>query len=127
MAKSKAKTALEFARHQAETSQSWTDLHNALFGIGGKCGELFPTDSTRVEFSRTKEFKEIVTILESLQQRRGEPQESFVDLLAQANGKILVRLPKSIHAALLVEAEAEGVSLNQLCLAKLAMQLRSVA
>jgi predicted HicB family RNase H-like nuclease len=37
-----------------------------------------------------------------------------------------VRLPRTVHAALLVEAEAEGVSLNQLCVAKLVAQLRSV-
>ena len=30
-----------------------------------------------------------------------------------------IGLPRSVHAALLLEAEAEGVSLNQLCLAKL--------
>jgi predicted HicB family RNase H-like nuclease len=36
-----------------------------------------------------------------------------------------VRIPKSLHAALLAEAEAEGISLNQLCLTKLAVQLRA--
>lgn len=40
-----------------------------------------------------------------------------------ANGNISVRLPKSIHAALLKQAAAEGVSLNQLCVAKLAVPL----
>lgn len=40
-----------------------------------------------------------------------------------ANGNISVRVPKSIHAALLREAAAEGVSLNQLCSAALAVPL----
>ena len=37
-----------------------------------------------------------------------------------------IRLPRSVHAALLAEAKAEGVSLNQLCLSKLVAQLRAV-
>ncbi len=43
------------------------------------------------------------------------------------NGKILVCVPKSLHAALSHEAESEGVSLNQLIVAKLSAQLRDVA
>ncbi len=37
--------------------------------------------------------------------------------------QISVRVPDSLHAELLVEAKQEGVSLNQLCLTKLARPL----
>jgi predicted HicB family RNase H-like nuclease len=47
-------------------------------------------------------------------------------MVASANGAISVRLPRTVHAALLAEAKAEGVSLNQLCVAKLVTQLRAV-
>ena len=40
------------------------------------------------------------------------------------SGKFNVRVPKSLHAALASEAEAEGVSLNQLVVAKLALRLQ---
>jgi hypothetical protein len=47
--------------------------------------------------------------------------------LMQKGGGILktvtLRLPKSIHGELLAEAKNEGISLNQLCLAKLAKPL----
>ena len=52
--------------------------------------------------------------------------KEVVQLTASANGAISVRLPRSVHAALLAEAKAEGVSLNQLCLSKLVAQLRAV-
>lgn len=39
------------------------------------------------------------------------------------SGKFNVRVPKSLHAALASEAEAEGVSLNQLVVTKLAKHL----
>ena len=54
------------------------------------------------------------------------PVKEVVQLTASANGAISVRLPRSVHAALLAEAKAEGVSLNQLCLSKLVAQLRAV-
>jgi predicted HicB family RNase H-like nuclease len=41
----------------------------------------------------------------------------------EKSGKLLVRLPKSLHAALAEEAEREGVSLNHLIVAKLAQRL----
>jgi hypothetical protein len=40
-------------------------------------------------------------------------------------GKSNVRIPKSLHAALAIEAAAEGVSLNQLVAAKLALRLQT--
>ena len=40
------------------------------------------------------------------------------------SGRFVVRLPRSLHAALELEAQDEGVSLNQLVVAKLSMQMR---
>ena len=37
------------------------------------------------------------------------------------SGKFVVRLPKSLHQRLVIEAKNEGVSLNQLALYKLAL------
>ncbi len=41
----------------------------------------------------------------------------------QKSGRFLVHLPKSHHAALEREANEEGVSLNQLVVTKLAVQM----
>jgi predicted HicB family RNase H-like nuclease len=43
------------------------------------------------------------------------------------SGRFVVRLPRSLHAALEREADREGVSLNQLVVAKLAAQLKTLA
>ena len=98
-------------------------MHNALFGLGGKANELFPTEAERTAFSRTPESKRIFALMDRLPY---PAVKGFVELAATANGAISVRLPRSVHAALLAEAKAEGVSLNQLCLSKLVAQLRAV-
>jgi HicB family len=119
----KARKVLEFAQERAARSADWLELSNALFGPGGKATELFEKETERTAFTRTEEYKQVLALLDTLPQ----PQiHGFVDMVASANGAISVRLPRSIHAALLVEAKMEGVSLNQLCVAKLVAQLRAV-
>ncbi len=115
----KADEALAFARRKAAESRDWRGLHNALYGIGGKLGELFPTQAERARFVKTEQHREIVALLEELQGGDGP------DPLPEASGRFVLRLPRSLHAALMEEAKAEGISLNQLCVAKLATQLRA--
>ena len=119
----KARQVLEVAQERAQQATDWVELHNALFGLGGKATELFATEAERTAFSRTLEYKRILSLLDSLPH---PDLKDFGELLASANGAISVRLPRSVHAALLAEAKAEGVSLNQLCLSKLVAQLRAV-
>jgi hypothetical protein len=119
----KARQLLAFAEERAGQAADWVELHNALFGIGGKANELFATESERTAFAKTAECKRVFALLDGLPR---PAVKEFGELLATANGAISVRLPRSVHAALLAEAKAEGVSLNQLCLSKLVAQLRAV-
>jgi predicted HicB family RNase H-like nuclease len=104
-------------------SADWVELSNAIFGLGGKATLAFSTESERTAFCKTEEYKRILALMDSL---AAPPAKEFVELLSSANGAISVRLPRSVHAALLAEARSEGVSLNQLCVSKLVAQLRAV-
>ena len=57
--KSKAQQALLIARELAKDAKSSVDFHNALFGIDGKFGELFPMRAEREAFLKTQEYREI--------------------------------------------------------------------
>ena len=113
---------LAIAKREHKRAKSWVAFYNVLFGIGGKCSELFPTQAERSVFAKSNEYRQITDMLHDLQ---GDDPSATAPA-ASANGAISVRMPKSIHAALLAEAEDEGVSLNQLCVAKLSTQLRAV-
>jgi hypothetical protein len=119
----KAGQALEFAESRAKEVADWLELHFALFGVDGKATELFPTEAERSAFLRTAQYKSILALIATLP---GPKQSEVRELVSAANGAISVRLPRSVHAALLAEAKAEGVSLNQLCVSKLVAQLRAV-
>jgi hypothetical protein len=101
----KARALLAFAEQRAERAADWVELHNALFGLGGKATELLTTESERTAFARTAECKRIFALLDGLPP---PAVKDFGELLATANGAISVRLPRSVHAALLAEAKAES-------------------
>jgi hypothetical protein len=119
----RARQVLEFAESRAGGVADWLELHFALFGVEGKATELFPTEAERAAFLRTAEYKRLLKLMDTLPR----PNNAEIrEMVSSANGAISVRLPRSVHAALLAEAKAEGVSLNQLCVAKLVAQLRAV-
>ncbi len=119
----KEQQLLAFARQLADQGADWIEVHNAIFGIGGKFGQLFTTAPERSRFFKTAENKEIARVIDELQ--GGDDNTPFEEIMANVNGRLLVRVPRSIHAALLAEARTEGISLNQLCLAKLSVQLQT--
>jgi hypothetical protein len=118
--KGRAQELLTLARKLAETpSLTWVEANNAVYGPGGPFARLFPSAVDRVAFAKTEESRQIDQLIDSLPEPPVGPQRR------EYSGKFNVRLPKSLHAALASEAEAEGVSLNQLVLAKLALHLQS--
>jgi hypothetical protein len=115
----KAQEALAIAREVAAVTTDSQEFWNALFGITGRLTEMHATRPAREQFARTPEHAEIMAMLERLQAEEENEPEPPPD----AKGRFVLRLPKSMHAALTAEAKAEGVSLNQLCVAKLATRL----
>src|SRR5205809_6685609 len=110
---------LTLARKLAETpGLTWVEANNAVYGPGGPFVRLFPSQTDRVAFSKTAESRQIDRLIDDL------PEPSVGPQRREYSGKFNVRVPKSLHAALVSEAEAEAVSLNQLVLAKLALHLQ---
>jgi hypothetical protein len=63
---SAAQQLLAFAKQRARTCKTWFDLHNTVYGIGGKFGELMPTKSERAAFVKTPEFQQTADLVAAL-------------------------------------------------------------
>ena len=116
---------LESANDIALTAETWADFSNALFDPEeGLVAKAYPTRKDREKFVKTEEYRAIRALVDAVVQRTG-----LVDGATpkHKSGRFVVRLPKSLHAALDAEAEAEGVSLNQLVVTKLAVQMSHLA
>jgi hypothetical protein len=110
---------LALARKLAETPElTWVEANNAIYSPGGAVMRLFPSKTDQMAFEKSPEREQIDALIDSLPEPpvRTDPKAY--------SGKFNVRIPKTLHAALATEAEAEGVSLNQLVLAKLALHLQ---
>lgn len=116
----KAAVVLAQARRQAASSARWSDLSNALFDPSeGLVARAYPTRREREAFARTPEYREIRKLVAALADSNGLVEGAT----PSKSGRFVVRLPKSLHAALEREAADEGVSLNQLVVAKLSTRL----
>jgi HicB family len=118
--KNRAQELLTLGRKLAETpGLTWVEANNAVYGPGGPFVRLFPSSRDRSAFAKLEESRQLDQLIDGLPEPPIGPQRR------EYSGKFNVRLPKSLHAALASEAEAEGVSLNQLVLAKLALHLQA--
>ena len=122
--KTKPRKLLDAARTVALSAETWADLSNALFDPAeGLIAKAYPTRGERERFVKTDEYKAIRRLIDEAEERTGLVEGAT----PTKSGKFLVRLPRSLHAALNAEAKEEGVSLNQLVVTKLAMQMSRLA
>ena len=120
---SKSDDILAEAHKLAQNSRTWADLSNAIFDpLDGLIVRFFPDASERSAFRKTNVYDALHALVEQKVQETGMIEGST----PRKSGKFVVRLPRSLHAALEREAANEGTSLNQLVITKLAIQLDSV-
>jgi hypothetical protein len=117
----KAKKILDSARSVADSAERWADLSNALFDPeDGLIARAYPSRREREQFLETPEYRKIRQLINDAIKRTGLVEGA----VPKKSGRFLVRVPRSLHAALETEAKEEGVSLNQLVVAKLARKMR---
>ncbi len=117
----KAEQILAQAKILAAKAKSWREFSNQLSSEDeGIVPKAFPRMTERQAFFETAQYGQINELLLGLIQRFG-----FADgIAAKKSGRFVVRIPKTLHSVLDVEAREEGVSLNQLALTKLAVRLQ---
>jgi len=113
-ASQRSKEFHEFVAAMAAQNLNYSELWNVAFGIGARFSQLFPAKEDRDKYFDSPTAQKVEKLLASA--RRPESEEPN-------SGKLLLRLPKSLHSALADEARKEGTSMNQLILAKLAVSL----
>ena len=92
----------------------WVTFYREILGLHGIIRHSFTARDSLSEFEQTDAFREIQQMLTELRKQgpvATDPREP--------TRVITVRLPKSLHEALRVEAHEHRVSMNKLCISKL--------
>ena len=108
----------EEVKRTAETLYShdpdWVTFYREVFGLRGTIRHAFPTRDSLIEFEQTDAFLRIQHMLARLRGQSPPPADP-----EEPTRVITVRLPKSLHEALRVEAHECHTSMNKLCVSKL--------
>lgn len=96
------------------TSPDWVSFYREILGMHGIVRRCFPTLEAMKEFEETEAYEEIQRLLTKLREKG--PLEAND---AEPTRVITVRLPKSLHETLRVEAHEHQTSMNKLCISKL--------
>lgn len=119
---SKSNRVLEYAKQVAGEVRSWADFSAALFDqSSGYVAKVFPNELQRQLFFDTAQYEAVNKILLDLMNKFGVVGGAA----PTKSGRFLVRVPKTLHKVLEVEAKREGVSLNQLAVSKLILPLQN--
>jgi predicted HicB family RNase H-like nuclease len=98
----------------------WVGFYREILGPHGIVRRTFPTRESLSEFKQTEAYQEIqdqLTQLRRLGPAAANPEEP--------TRVITVRLPKSVHDGLKVEAHEHRISMNKLCISKLLQLIES--
>jgi predicted HicB family RNase H-like nuclease len=100
------------------TSPDWVSFYREVLGLHGLVRRTFPGLDAMKEFEETEAYEEIQRMLTKLREKG--PLESND---AEPTRVITVRLPKSLHETLRVEAHEHQTSMNKLCISKLLLMI----
>jgi len=110
------RVAQELYSHEVD----WVGFYREIFGLRGLVRRLFSTREELEAFEQTEAYQEIQSMLARL--RECGPMEMKPD---EPTKVITVRLPKSLHESLRVEAHEHCTSMNKLCISKLLQFIES--
>jgi hypothetical protein len=96
-------------------SPDWVSFYRELFGLDGIVRHTFPTRDMLNDFEQSDAYRDIQQMLTRLREKG--PRD--IDIKEEPTRVITVRIPKSLHEALRVEAHDHRTSMNKLCISKL--------
>ena len=121
--KKKADSVLSQAKKLATSITSWADFSLELFDQhSGLVAKTFPGEMERQAFYDSEQYDAINKILVDLMKQFGVADGATPR--REKSGRFNVRVPKTLHQSLHIEAKRESVSLNQLVVSKLSVPLR---
>ncbi len=119
-AEQRADEVIRLAEEAFPKTGKWVLFYREILGADGVARKLFPTAAAMREFEQTPQFEQLLEMTAAMRaQDTGKGDE------LEPQKMITVRLPKSQHEAMKVEAKEHGTSINKLCISKLLLPIKA--
>jgi hypothetical protein len=111
--------AVEAAGQLLTHAPSWIAFYRLVFGQHGLLAGVFPDEAQRRAFEQQPQFLQLHAMLTALRSQdlpESDPQEP--------QRMITLRIPKTLHDQMSLEAQEHGLSVNRLCISRLLQPLQ---
>lgn len=109
-----AQAVLEVAERLHAMEPEWVVFFREVLGVDGIVRRTFSDPEALIRFECSPEYARIREMLEQLRTKQRDLPAS-----REIQRVVTVRMPRSLHETLKVEAEQMRVSINTLCISKL--------
>lgn len=109
-----AQAVLEVAERLHAMGPEWVVFFREVLGVDGIVRRTFSDPESLIQFECLPEYARIQEMLEELRTRQRD-----LPAARETQRVVTVRMPRSLHETLKVEAEQMRVSINTLCISKL--------
>jgi predicted HicB family RNase H-like nuclease len=100
-----------------QQNPDWVTFFREVLGIDGVVRKAYADPTSLTEFEKTQEYCDIQQMVAKLRERNGNGAAISEEI--EPTRVITVRMPKSLHESLRVEAHDRHTSMNKLCISKL--------
>jgi hypothetical protein len=111
---------LRLAQEAFAKTGSWVVFYREMLGADGIVRKLFADSDEMRYFEGTPEFAELQEMVAAVRSQDSSKGDS-----AEPERMITIRLPKSLHDSLRIEADDLNLSINKLCISKLLQRIES--
>ena len=114
----RGREVLRLAQEAFSKTGSWVVFYREMLGADGVVRTLYPDSKEMREFEESNEFAELQEMVAAMRS-----QDSSKGDATEPERMITIRLPKSLHDSLRMEADEMTLSINKLCISKLLQRI----
>lgn len=116
----RGREALRLAQEAFAKTGNWVVFYREMLGTDGVVRKLYSSPDEMRAFEDSREFAELQEMVAAMRSQDASKGDA-----TEPERMITIRLPKSLHDSLRIEAEEMNLSINKLCISKLLQRIES--
>ncbi len=116
----RGREVLRLAQEAFAKTGNWVVFYREMLGTDGVVRKLYANPDEMRAFEDSREFAELQEMVAAMRSQDASKGDA-----TEPERMITIRLPKSLHDSLRIEADEMNLSINKLCISKLLQRIES--